>query len=100
VGLENLEIGLAIGLAYAEYFERVGELHAAYERVPVADLDIGWLEVAAPAERAFETHLEAARPGRGAWGSRVRERLDHIKLRGKWKKAARQLRESGQACAP
>lgn len=100
VGLEKLEIDLAVGLPYAEYVERVDQLRAAYERVPVAELDIGCLKVASPAEKAFEIHVEAAEAWTRCVGDRGCEKAAITpKLRRSWDEATSRLRESGLALA-
>lgn len=97
-GLDGLETRLEIGLDYEEYLKRVGDVRVAYERIPVDDLGLECLEVAAAAEKALRTHLEAAE----VWTRCVADRNcenDSIrpKLRKTWGKASSQLEESRQA---
>ncbi len=96
--LDGLESRLAIGVDYQEYLKRVGDARVAYERIPVNDLDLRCLNVAAPAEKVLRTHLEAAE----VWTKCVGDRdckNDSIRprLRRKWKKASSQLEESRRA---
>lgn len=96
--LEGLESRLEIGVDYQEYLKRVGDARVAYARIPVDDLALGCLNVAAPAEKVLRTHLEAAE----VWTKCVGDgdcKNDSIrrKLRRKWEKASSQLEQSRQA---
>ena len=96
--LARLESRLALGVGYADYLERVGDARVAYARVPVNDLDVGCLQVAAPAENVLKTHVEAVEVWTKCVGERgCKNESIRPKLRRKWQEASSQLEESRQA---
>lgn len=61
LSLEELEARLEVGLNYDEYFEEVGNVQVAYNRIPINQMDEGCLTlVGVPSENAFNAYREAA----------------------------------------
>jgi hypothetical protein len=50
-----------VGLNYEEYFDEVGNVQVAYNRIPINQLDQECLgQVGVPSEKAFQSYADAA----------------------------------------
>jgi hypothetical protein len=59
--LEELEARLEVGLNYDEYFDEIGNVQVAYNRLPINQLSGECLsKVGLPSEKAFNAYREAA----------------------------------------
>jgi hypothetical protein len=59
--LEELEARLEVGLNYDEYFDEIGTVQVAYNRIPINQLSEKCLtKVGLPSEEAFNAYREAA----------------------------------------
>jgi hypothetical protein len=63
--LDTLRRQLAVGLSYEQYAEKIKELRAGYDGIPVDRLTIGCLRsTGTPSEKALDKYIDAV----NAWG--------------------------------
>jgi hypothetical protein len=88
--LEELDARLQVGLNYDDYFNEVGNVQVAYNRIPINQLSQECLsQVGLPSESAFRSYSEAAEDWEECFENLTCEGEDP-ELQAKWATAERQ----------
>ncbi len=93
--LASLDSRLSVGLTYADYSTRVGDVRVVYDRVPFGNINFSCLSTGVRAEKALNSYSDAYNTWNACFSDLYcsNDSIDS-ELQSDWSKAGRQLRSA------